>query len=209
MRIEISHHIIGYPNYQVTQEGRVKNIQTNFYLKNSINSRGYYRITLCHEGTMKSVLVHQLVANAFIPNPHNYKELDHIDRNILNNNFKNLRWASHGENQRNKNAYGKLKVKYITKTPAKTYRLYLKRCNLDETFPTLKEAIAHRDSLIDNRGNILDPNKKLRKKVLRTKNEMKYIEKTKQNTYRLRVQEKNIHKTFKTLKEAKDYRDKI
>ena len=208
MRIEISHHIIGYPNYQVTQEGRVKNIQTNFYLKNSINSRGYYRITLCHKGKMKVVLVHQLVANAFIPNPHNYKELDHIDRNILNNNFKNLRWASHGENQRNKNSYGKLKVKYITKTPANTYRLYLKRCNLDETFPTEEEAIAHRDSIIDNCGNILDKNKDLKSKALITKNEMKYIRKTKQNTYRFKIDGK-IDKTFKTLKEAKDYRDKI
>ena len=42
--------------------------------------------------------IHQLVAETFIPNPDNYTEIDHIDRNKLNNHYTNLRWVSRFEN---------------------------------------------------------------------------------------------------------------
>ena len=42
-----------------------------------------------------------MLANAFIPNPHNKRVVDHIDNNSLNNSLINLRWATDQENQRN------------------------------------------------------------------------------------------------------------
>ena len=42
--------------------------------------------------------IHQLVAETFIPNPNNYTEIDHIDRNKLNNHYTNLRWVSRFDN---------------------------------------------------------------------------------------------------------------
>lgn len=42
--------------------------------------------------------VHRLVAKAFLPNPDNFKEVDHIDGNPSNNNVENLRWVSHRQN---------------------------------------------------------------------------------------------------------------
>lgn len=46
--------------------------------------------------------IHQLVAEAFVPNPNNYTEIDHIDRNKRNNSKSNLRWVSRSENLSNR-----------------------------------------------------------------------------------------------------------
>ena len=42
--------------------------------------------------------VHRLVAKAFIPNPNNYREVNHIDENKDNNNYKNLEWCNREQN---------------------------------------------------------------------------------------------------------------
>jgi hypothetical protein len=41
---------------------------------------------------------HQLVAQTFVDNPHNYTEIMHIDENLRNNHYTNLKWGTHGEN---------------------------------------------------------------------------------------------------------------
>ena len=61
-------------------------------------SKGYRTIGLWKNGFCKNICVHRLVAQAFIPNPENKPQIDHIDGNPLNNKVDNLRWVTAKEN---------------------------------------------------------------------------------------------------------------
>lgn len=56
--------------------------------------RGYLNTTLCNGDMRKTQYVHRLVASAFLPNPENLPEINHKDRNPLNNRVENLEWCS-------------------------------------------------------------------------------------------------------------------
>ena len=62
--------------------------------KQYISQNGYAFVT--NKG--KSYFVHRLVAETFIDNPEGKDEVNHIDRNKLNNSAKNLEWVTHKEN---------------------------------------------------------------------------------------------------------------
>jgi hypothetical protein len=89
--------IEGYKNYSISNLGNVRNDKTNRILKAG-NNKGYKLCVL----NRKTLSVHRLVAIAFIPNPDNKQQIDHIDNNRSNNNVNNLRWSTSQENQCNK-----------------------------------------------------------------------------------------------------------
>lgn len=95
--------IAGYEElYEVSDTGLVRSL---WYGKKRILSPGkqrdgYLAIMLCKDGIRKNLLVHRLVANAFIPNPKNLKTVNHIDEDKTNNNVSNLEWMSRGDNAR-------------------------------------------------------------------------------------------------------------
>ena len=92
----------GFSNYRVCKQGTVMNLKTKNLLKGTVDN-GYKRFCLRNDkGDRKKILGHRLIALAFLKNPHNKKEVDHIDRNKLNNCASNLRWSTHTENQINK-----------------------------------------------------------------------------------------------------------
>ena len=62
------------------------------------NSEGYMVCSLCKNGKPKSYKIHRLVALAFLDNPQDYTEINHIDGNKKNNNISNLEWASSSMN---------------------------------------------------------------------------------------------------------------
>ena len=72
--------------------GKIKPIKT------FITKQGYLRVSLVINGKQKSFLVHRLVAICFIPNPNDYKEVNHIDGNKLNNHVSNLEWCNRQQN---------------------------------------------------------------------------------------------------------------
>lgn len=65
----------------------------------SVNNAGYLQ---CSNGmgSGKVETVHRLVAKAWLENPHNYSDVDHIDCDKTNNNVENLQWVTHSENMR-------------------------------------------------------------------------------------------------------------
>lgn len=88
--------------YAVSSKGRVKNIKTGRVLKNCSTTHGYAAVWLCKgDGTKrKCVMVHRLMAQAFIPNPLNLQQVNHKDENKSNNDMSNLEWVTASQNIR-------------------------------------------------------------------------------------------------------------
>jgi len=89
-------HILDYENYEVSNLGNVRNKKTGRILK-SYDKGGYAVISLS-KTKGKLYQIHRLVCQAFIPNPENKPQVNHKDKNGLNNNVSNLEWNSHQEN---------------------------------------------------------------------------------------------------------------
>ena len=88
--------------YEVSNLGNVKSLRNKIILKPFL-TRGYFSVNLSKDGICKTFLIHRLVALAFIPNPNNYKEVNHKDEIKTNNNVDNLEWCTREYNM----SYGK------------------------------------------------------------------------------------------------------
>lgn len=86
--------IEGYPNYEVSNMGRVKQNKKQKLLKLALDRCGYCLVTLYDENNkQKTKRVHRLVATAFLENPNNLPQVNHIDENKENNCVENLEFC--------------------------------------------------------------------------------------------------------------------
>lgn len=112
--------------YQVSDDGQVRNAKSGVILcqKYAGGSIKYSIVVLCNgsvktRGNKKKYArryVHRLVADAFVPNPDNKPEVNHIDSNPRNNAADNLEWVTRKENVRHAYEHGyaaKLRKKVI------------------------------------------------------------------------------------------------
>ncbi|EON7637067.1 TPA: HNH endonuclease [Escherichia coli] len=101
-RVEEWRDVIGYEEYfQVSNKGRIFSKRTNKILALGVNKKGYSVLSTRiggRNGVCKCFRVHILVANAFIPNPHNKPIVNHKDGNKLNNEDWNLEWSTYSDN---------------------------------------------------------------------------------------------------------------
>ena len=88
--------------YQVSSMGNIKSFSKKKNGKNLIpqkNKKGYYQILLYKNKKPYTKKIHRIVAKAFIPNPDNLPQVNHIDGNKINNCMNNLEWCTNSENQ--------------------------------------------------------------------------------------------------------------
>ena len=111
--------------FEVSNKGRLKRLATSFIRTDGrvcnrpesivkchfreVRGRGYGYVTMCAHGQMHSATIHSLVAKAFIPNPKNKPEVNHIDGNKHNNCVENLEWVTRAENMYHARVHGLLR----------------------------------------------------------------------------------------------------
>jgi hypothetical protein len=143
--------------YEVDENGDIRNVKTLRILTKKIDRDGYYQIGLRKKSDRKKYWfsIHRLLGIVFLDKPIGWEELqiDHIDRNKLNNSLTNLRWVTKQDNINNRKdicwktntTTGEL---YITKYK-NGYMIRINRKDLKHKswHKTLETAIIVRDSL--------------------------------------------------------------
>ena len=102
--LELDYRVVeGWDNYIVTSCGRVFKRSTGVEVSQVLTGEPQYKyVNLRQDKRHKLIRVHRLVALAFLPVVEGKAFVDHIDRDKMNNNASNLRWATASENQRNR-----------------------------------------------------------------------------------------------------------
>lgn len=147
--IEIWKDIYGYENvYQISNLGNIKSLERIIYDKNNkISGRlkerilkpnkvfgGYLQIALYKNNKRSIKKVHRLVAEHFLNNKENKREVNHKDRNVQNNIYTNLEWVTPKENMKH------LEDNYKFTFGRKKVAMYDINGILIKTFKSIKEA---------------------------------------------------------------------
>lgn len=132
--------IVEYPDYKVSNLGRVYSELSAKILKAGMNNKGYQIVVLTKNNKRTTKTVHRLVLKTFSPNNDNYL-VNHIDGNKLNNKLSNLEWVSYSGNLQH--AWDTGLRKYV----GDKIHVYIKATGETKTYNSYKEAS------LDLRGN--------------------------------------------------------
>lgn len=148
--MEIWKNIKGYEGlYKVSNLGNVKSLDKKDSIGRKVTGRimkptkrkdGYLEVTLHKGGKGKHYLIHRLVAETFVLNQGNYKEINHIDENKTNNKTSNLEWCNRSYNI-NYGVANKNRRKALLNKRGKEITQYDKNWNKIKTFPSLMQVV--------------------------------------------------------------------
>lgn len=122
--MELFKTIEEFPQYQISNLGNIKNNKGVLLAigKRKTNS-GYIQVRLYNNKKYYYRYLHRLIATAFLPNPNNYRTVNHINGNKLDNRISNLEWASDETQQRHAFIMG-LKSHGISFTREQLFEIY-------------------------------------------------------------------------------------
>ena len=104
-------------DYEISTEYpyHIRKKSDGYIVSERIDNTGYFRCYL----NGKKYLKHRIIALQFIENdaPEIKNQVDHIDRNKLNNDINNLRWVNNSENQKNRSSFKKQKIEHVKELP--------------------------------------------------------------------------------------------
>jgi hypothetical protein len=89
-----------FPDYMVSECGKIYSKLTKSFLDTSILRGGYESVRFRIKRNPANRFVHRIVAQGFVENPNNYKQVNHKDGNKRNNSYVNLEWVTQSQNQR-------------------------------------------------------------------------------------------------------------
>jgi hypothetical protein len=135
-----------FPNYLIFRNGAVLSKKRKKFLKPHYNGSGYYQYDLRNNGKKGHPYAHRLVALHYISNPHNYKEVDHINRIKTDNRVSNLRWVTKNENMQNignykTNTSGHKNISFYKGCDKWVFEKQKNKKLIRKCFNTLEEAI--------------------------------------------------------------------
>ena len=83
----------------VSNQGKIKSdLRNERILKSQVDTKGYHRVSITVKKEKRTLKIHREVAKAFLPNPNNLPQVNHIDGNKNNNSVENLEWVTNREN---------------------------------------------------------------------------------------------------------------
>lgn len=134
--------------YEVSSFGRVRSLG-NFnsnnskvrILKPAINTWGYLQVCLYKNGKKYICLLHRLVAEAFIPNFFEEKQVNHIDEDKTNNHVENLEWCDRKYNCNHGTRIDRIREKRINGKLSRPILQLTKTGELVREYPSIKEAV--------------------------------------------------------------------
>ena len=144
--------------YVIFTTGKIYDTQKGNFVATTMDTTatGYKKINVelkTPEGARRHCLVSRLLAEAFIPKVKGKKLIDHINRDSLDNNLKNLRWVNHSENRANSKVQknNKLGYKHLTLDDKGYYRVRVVRPNKTfcSSYKNIETAIAVRNAYLD------------------------------------------------------------
>ena len=99
---------------EVDEPHRIRRIGSDRFVSTYVDRlTGYVRLNL----NRRNYYIHRILAKQFIPNPNNLPQVDHIDRDPLNNALENLRWVSSSDNMRNRTVERYGRREYMNTAP--------------------------------------------------------------------------------------------